>query len=94
MSPADKIGKTRIGDKKWSFGTRLIPGDRWGEANFDERSISLSTECPESKTLEVLVHEYLHAASHDVLSEEFVTQAGQELAKILKLAGVVKGRFV
>ena len=47
------------------------------------KEIQVNSKLRDEIQLEVILHELLHSCGHDLLSEEWVTEAAQDLAKVL-----------
>ena len=80
-----------LGERPRSSGSTM--GDRTrGECEHPEvkgKKIFVRDHMPDAETLEVLIHEQLHAAGFVLLSEEWVTHTAHDLARnVLKVFDV------
>ena len=74
-------------EKKWKLRFVNTLGNNVGDCDFDKRIVRVSRQCPGEIIMEVLIHECLHAASDDMLSEEFVEESASDIAKLLTRMG-------
>ena len=73
---------------RWRIRNRKIPEKQkaHGLCSSNTRLITIDSEAPRHRHLELLLHEILHAACYD-LSEECVSEYARDAARILKRLG-------
>lgn len=83
--------KIKILGKTYSLVfSRSMPEDDYGscdDPNTKRKRIRISKGLDEEKELDTLIHEMLHAAGWQLLSEEWVFAAARDIARVLRRLG-------
>jgi len=76
-----------IDGESWLWRYSTLKGGADGWTDYDKRKILIHRGLSGKKRLQIEIHEGLHAALGPTISEESVTQAASDLAKILHSLG-------
>lgn len=90
MNPRNEF-QTKISGEVWTvrfLPRSKLPKDTWGRCDRHRKVIEVQLNLCDKTTLDVLIHECLHASNPILFeSEEFVTDLATEIAAVLAKCG-------
>lgn len=76
-----------VDDERWLWRYSTLKGAADGWTDYEKRKVLIHKDLKGRKRLEIELHEGLHLTLGPAISEESVTQAAKDLAKILHSLG-------
>lgn len=89
----DEIEGISLDGKKWKLvfvKKKDLPKKTWGDANDSTKTLRVRTDLSGQNFLDTLIHELLHAASYQLLSEDWVEATASEIARVIVKSGRVR----
>lgn len=82
------VKRFKLLGKRWEFVYVNTLNTLWGYCGYDTKQIVIAKDIPTDElAIDTIIHECLHAASENSLSEEFVTGVSTDIARLLTRLG-------